>query len=336
MSGEEQSQYDVEQVVDKYHFQCAPFLRERQLRLIKINPEYRHALKIEKTDIYRADIVYRMTHHDNVIISYYGETGSGKSLAATRTGEEIKAIAKELMDVENKVWICFLAQSVLDAVDNCESHDVILLDERVPEFGYGAGREVAQLGNIEATIRKRQIHLLYVYPERQRHFHKMVVQMWDIDEGNEVSRGILEDPASFTYLSVPYGYVLFNKPSLELITEYNEKKDDFLRKTKSRDFSEREDMQRRYAEEIIKIPIFHVAKGAERLEIVKRHIKEQLTIAEYKSILAKAKLQLLEEEAVKGKVADKADKVEDKFKRAKELAKEYERVSSSFLLDSKL
>ena len=281
---------EVEQVVGEYHFECAPFLRIKQMHLIRLNPLYKKALAKNVTDIFRDDILFRITNQDQSIISYYGETGSGKSMAAVRTGEMI------VEECNSKVHVCFLAEEVNQAIKSDVSgrNDVVMLDERVQEFGVGSGRQLAQLGNIEATLRKLQLHFFYVAPELFQHLHKAVIQMWDIDRENETSRGILQ--GTELYNPTPFGYVLFQLPSKELLKEYDLKKDKFLEKSRARSYDDREALYSKYAKEIGELPYFEQAKSdSVKLEIVKENVPEQLAMMEYKSILAKIKLGKLKE-----------------------------------------
>ena len=272
----------------KHKFECAPFLRLKQEELIKSDYFYKKALKTDLTKKYYIDdIMYRCNHEDNVIISKYGETGSGKSEASLATAW---LIAKTF---NSKIYICFLAEEVFEALKKCKRHDVVLLDEWTPksQFGVGSGREYAQLAQIEDTIRKRQIHLMYCAPNLYHHQHKMVIRMWDISRTTNTSRGIMENDEGH-----PYGYVLFGRAPEKLRKEYEIAKETFLDKIQAMDFG-REENTDKWVDKIIHSDewmnaIQNKAKKAVLIEIIK-DMTPQLTTREYEIILARIELRKL-------------------------------------------
>ena len=280
--------------VTKHKFECAPLLRLKQEKLVASNYFYKKALKTDLTKSYLDDVLYRCNHKDNNIISIYGETGSGKSLAAIATAYFITKT------FNSKFYACFIADEVFDAIRKCKEdkdkgkHNVILLDEWVKQFGVGTGREFAQLGNIEETIRKRQIHLLYCAPEIFKHLHKTIVQMWDISETTDTSRGILEDKTEY-----PYGYILFSKPPSSLTDPYDIAKDAFLDKVQEMDFGKQENIDK-WIDIIIKSDdwLHAVSAGAKKgvlIEVIK-DLTPQLTTKEYEIIMSRIKLKQMKEE----------------------------------------
>ncbi len=160
---------------------------------------------------------------NNVIISIWGPTGSGKSWSALYIAYFISGLTG------GKVYTGFSVDEILGLLKKTRPGDVILMDEQVDTFGPGSGSEAARLRNAEETMRKAGVSFIYCSPEARSHQHHFVLRTWGICPSRGRSKLLVSDASSKRHL----GYIITGKPPKDVVNEYEKRKDDFLKKVKA-------------------------------------------------------------------------------------------------------
>lgn len=275
--------------VSKCNFISTPLTDINHQLKLKSDSHLKVALTKNLTQLFISELQVRIKLQKNVIMSIYGETGSGKSYAGMRIGELISNITlltfnKRIpFEHDNDVHfgITPFLQRIHELGENtwnkCE-----ILDEQFVTYGVGSTREQTDLLTLEAVVRKKQLHFIYISPELYEHIHHYLIEPWDIDYNNNLSRCILYDRMRF-----PLGFILLSKPDKEGLKKYSIKKDSFIDTILKGQLKDRYSMIEEISREFIKIPEFvEGKKDLRRLLVMKKY--PYLTTQEVNLVLTQA------------------------------------------------
>lgn len=220
------------------------------------------ALNNDITDMFLCDLKFRLKNQKNIIITVWGDTGSGKSTVAQFLGkyltdhippENLKRIQKEFgrtpkFTADN---ICFTRSELLKKVEKSTPHETFLFDEdNDVRYGIGAGREQEQMERLNKVVRAEQNNFIFCNPEqtnRQQHF---TLQAFDIDPDHKRNRSIVYDRQrnQLGYTTDILGTII--TPYYE-IPDYHKKKTKYIRAVKARNSGQRSKEYEQVAEEIL-------------------------------------------------------------------------------------
>lgn len=217
-------------VRSKYNFISTPLTDINHQLKLKTDVNLKTALTKNVTKLFLSEIQVRIKLQKNMIISIFGETGSGKSYAGMRIGELISYFTYNIFrksvpfehDKDVHFGITPFLRRIHELGDNTWNKTEIL-DEQFVTYGIGSTREQTDLLTLEAVVRKKQLHFIYISPELYEHIHHYILEPWDIDYQNNLSRLILYDRTRF-----PLGFILLNKPDDDGLKKYSVKKDTFI------------------------------------------------------------------------------------------------------------
>ena len=164
----------------------------------------------------------------NVIISIPGETGVGKSTVAWVIAEWILNVYKKEMVSDN---MFFDDGRLLKSLETSVEGDVKVKDEQPDTYGMGSRQVSSQLQNIEATVRKGEVSLIYCSPEVAIHSHHYIIypvlQLWHkenkdmftkIKNRNQVLSWVFKTTRSWN-LGQPMGCIFTGLPKGTTINE---------------------------------------------------------------------------------------------------------------------
>lgn len=212
----------------------------------------------------------------NIIVSVAGETGVGKSTTAWVFGEWILTVYREEMKAYRMM---FDDGELLEMMEESDLGDVYIKDEQVDTYGPGSNQMSSQLQNIEMTVRKGEVSLIYCSPDVKMHSHhyifEPVLKLWNcklfpwIKNRNQVFSWVYKTTGAWNK-QAPMGFLLTGLPRGTSINEkakthrkkiifpleykkYLKNKDEFIAKVKRGDVSSGSSfIEDKTAEEFIK------------------------------------------------------------------------------------
>ena len=211
-----------------------------QLYKLKIRlrtwPIYKRALRLNVVPVIKEFIQSRcIDYKQNVIISIFGETGTGKSYIAFVLCEYISTLNGVPFSHKNiYIDLAELKEALKDAMPG-ESY---VLDEQTDVFGEGSGYTIAAVKNIEMTCRKRQINFFFCSPMVRTHYHNYILESfmirWPKQNKTVQDKGYI--PFGYTYAFAyqagstsyldPIGFIKTGHPKgLPYLVKYEKYKD---------------------------------------------------------------------------------------------------------------
>lgn len=155
----------------------------------------------------------------NLIMSVYGETGSGKTWAAGALGELMCRLKNTKLSIDD---ICYTGDELMERLSKVKENATLIRSEQLKKWSTGSGREEQELKNAEETMRRKHIDFIFVSPDLRQHLHHFILETHSIDYHNGVSKLIVYSPDEKVL-----GYITLRKPSQELIGMIEPKDDSF-------------------------------------------------------------------------------------------------------------
>jgi len=275
--------------INKFEFDQTPLQWEMTKRESEKSELFDLYSRRNINKIIEIEIGDRLKKTMNLIVSIYGQTGTGKSYASLSLAEYIKKIVKKLYDIEPKIYVEFLVEELLKDIEKANKFDIFILDEAINQFGIGSGRSVQELENIENVMRKRQLVFFFNSPEVKCHLHHFVLRTHAICYDKKVSKLLVYNPKKFDNDLI--GYITLKIPSEELVREYEKKKDAFLDIVQKRSSSSK-DYLVEMAKEIMKHKGYDEFTKSEKLSYIQSvypnfTTTEQTFILDWTSIMEK-------------------------------------------------
>lgn len=147
------------------------------------SPRYRIAFRNNLTRSFRKQPYLNRKGRLNWIISVYGKTGSGKSIAMWYLCDlNAKAYETEFT-AEHVHFDLFNFQQSLE---KSGPGDMLVLDEQVEVFGEGSIQMQRAINNIEMTVREGEVSMGYVGPDLRLHSHHYILlprlKLWEMPQ----------------------------------------------------------------------------------------------------------------------------------------------------------
>lgn len=222
-----------------------PFEREKHDWIKKTDPVIRRMIEdrtFDTTDQFHEDLKLISASNQNVIFSFVGKPGSGKSYGEIYTAE---AHADYLGNDALKIEYCnFTLTDSIKCIENVDEKGIIVInDEQVRTSGKGSKTELEQFNNNEATMRKHKISFFHAAPYRFNHPQAGWLVPWEMGSSEPwILDGSvrMEDQWEWTkhlrYATsespsgMPVGHVITGTPQdKKFLEQYEQKKDDFLK-----------------------------------------------------------------------------------------------------------
>jgi len=168
----------------------------------------------------------RMKTQKNAIISVIGKTGYGKSFAAIYLGMYLSKMYGMKFDASH---IFFTCADLVERLKTAKDGETFMQDEQVglERIGEGSMSEKLALDSIEATVRVRQINLIFCSPELRSHVNHWVIEAQRIDDKKKTCRHAICSVRNDTLH--PFGRIYTGCPNdAELLKEYDKRKQAFI------------------------------------------------------------------------------------------------------------
>ncbi len=182
------------------------------------NLAFYQALFHNMNNTFFGDLRYRQAFGKNSVNSIFGSTGGGKSFAGMYIAQMMKAD-----------WTCkdlyFSDDDIIQALSVCPEGTINMKDEQIEMFGEGSKQQEAVLENIEATVRIRQISLIYCSPKLKLHNnHYSLEVFYDWHESRKATAlWLYKDNETEN----PIGWIMTRLPNIDF-TEYRKRKLEFV------------------------------------------------------------------------------------------------------------
>jgi hypothetical protein len=201
---------DVE-ALTKLRFQTDPLTSAERNALLSDQPIYSLALSPNRnfTPNYFNMMGYFVQYNNAVNTVIKGLSGTGKSLAGLISAHYLKTKSNREFGIDN---IYYSVSDILRSAKHFDRGHILFLDEwrGITNVGEGGMTETQELIDIEGITREEQINFIHcsnLLPQTTLRKCKHLLEMFDIDYVNCVSRALLlSKQTSFHY---PVAHVLF-------------------------------------------------------------------------------------------------------------------------------
>lgn len=245
----------------------------------------------------------RVVRQKNLIISIFGETGSGKSYAGLSMGKLLNEIFKDEKNVDGDLYYFFRTQDILENLKKMSAGDVVIMDEQVGTTGSGSHRRRTQLKAVEETLRADQINFIFIAPGVRTHKHHFILEMGGIDYENGVSKALV-----WTKNQDLLGYITLRKPPENIVDEYEEANEKFRESIRKQD-TDREGHIKKKARKMIKNDDLAVCESKKEKLTILADEYDELTNSEVDKVL-----NWLEIWRKKGELDEQREKLENEEK----------------------
>lgn len=184
-------------------------------------------------NFYSDEIKFRESHFMNIVFSIEGTQGEGKSLFLLRSGE---IISKAYGTKFNLDHIHFFPEDLSKDLANFKERTYYGQDEQPRVHGVMSNFIQDELSNYEDIYRKPQVNVGYASPSIRSHEHFFIFEACGdiyIDKNSgELSavEVMLKTKRKSDGLIMPRGILRVSAPDKQLWKQYNQKKDDFIKK----------------------------------------------------------------------------------------------------------
>jgi hypothetical protein len=203
-------------------FEHTELQKDRFKEWIQAEPSFRRVFTRNITDKFNDELRHRIEgkRPDHVILMLYGETGTFKSSVA-------QEIARNQLDKHfNLDKIVFRNREIIDTIPTLTKKSCLIRDENPIEMGMGTGRIASEIDTYVETLRKAQISLIFIRPQREllrtAHFYLRTI---DVTLNGSAVRVGVQDPSSLRYLG---GILVPIEQNNALWQAYEGKKDAFI------------------------------------------------------------------------------------------------------------
>lgn len=174
--------------------------------------------------------LYHREKFKNVVFSFEGEQGLGKSICLLKVCGKISDVYRSKFDLEN---IHFFNDSFEQALRRGKKRTVYGLDEQTRDYGVMSTYIQDQLANFEDIYRKPQISIGYASPRLRVHEHFFIFKvLGDIEvyeDGSPATvQAMLYTKRRMDDLIMPRARLKFSWVEKKLWDDYEAKKDKFI------------------------------------------------------------------------------------------------------------
>lgn len=206
-----------------------------------------NALRMNLTTVFYTTLKQRATTNKNVIISWYGGQGYGKSLGAFFVSSKWSEYSSSAFEASN---VTFTEDELMLLFGKKEHKTIYVKDEQVQTFGLGSEREEAALENVAAVVRAQQLSLIYCSPSLKLHnVHFILEATGIINEARGLAMHILYEGST----EKPIGFIFTKLPILpqEFWSEYTRRKNNYINMVRMQQPTDRTAEYRRIAEDFL-------------------------------------------------------------------------------------
>lgn len=244
--------------MSKYVYWAEMPLRKEANRIAGIiNPMYDAALKKDYTDELYEELDIIAKSKQNLILSWFGLQGSGKSYSMIDVVMRFVEKQGKVLSIDN----CFFTISdLMSKIENVDKGDVLILDEQVHTTGYGSKTEKNALQNIEMTVRAHRLSLFFAAPPFIQHNFHYFFETWQMGSSKKWNWSMpLEDQWKYTKNIVNshrghmLGYVITTSPGdMKFVEKYEKIKDKFIGDVRKQKGSMRYKLVMKKGDELLK------------------------------------------------------------------------------------
>lgn len=196
------------------------------MRKIMNDPYLQGAVRTNLTSALNKTLYNYALQQRNIIMSFYGKQGTGKSFASFYYALLWSSYTGKSFTIDN---VAFTNIELLEKLKYAKDGEIYVKDEQLDTFGEGSERSDASILNVEAVIRMSQISLFYNSPEPRLHMHHYTLLCTGLSAVNNLNTRvhILFDGMD----KKPMGYVISKMPQIDkkFLDEYNKKKMQFIK-----------------------------------------------------------------------------------------------------------
>lgn len=206
-----------------------------------------NACRTNLTGWFYHDVELRAIKNLNIILSWYGAQGSGKSL-----GEFFVCDFWGKKTGTGFTWeqVTFTNDELLHMFEKGERKTIYAKDEQVDAYGRGSEREKSSVESVGAVARAQQLSLIYCSPDLQLHNVHYILEATGIyDDVSKTNMHIVYDGVH----EIPMGYILTKIPNLpkEFWDHYDLKKDNYITAVRMMEVSNRTSDYEKIAHEAV-------------------------------------------------------------------------------------
>lgn len=262
-----------------YNFHQTPIQRIYWEEILRKNERWQLTSCQNINPIIEEEIKQRLIN-GNIICSFKGKTGTGKSQGAIALALIISKVLHKTLTIKN---ITYNIEEIYKLLET-ETHDTVVVhDEQITSTGIGSQTRAAEFKNMEETLRKKRISFIFSSPELHQHIHNFTLETFAIDHSKHVSKMMV-----FTDDEL-IGYITLRQPPEEFLVEYEKHKDAFLKKITSRKVQEKPFSE--LADKIIADPMWELCKNiGEKDRLVMKRFPH-LSSSEIQNVTSEANLK---------------------------------------------
>lgn len=182
------------------------------------------AMRADISNMFYSDIVNRARTNRNIIISWYGTQGSGKSLAGFYIDLLWSRHSGTEFGIDN---VAFTNDELMKKFGELKQGVIYHRDEQVDIFGIGSEREEQAVESVGAVARAQKLSLIYCSPNLKLHkTHYIIEATGIIVEEKGMSMHIVYEGSS----EKPIGRIWTKLPQLpdKFWSQYGKVKDAFI------------------------------------------------------------------------------------------------------------
>lgn len=215
----------------KFDFTHSPLKNALHRIRIRDSPAIQQALKNDLTSEFWEDLTWRFEHKRNVNINIKGEQGSGKSTGGQGIMQYCDEFFGNPLSSDNVIFTkkefleWFKKKAVFGSTGQIDENFDFITQT-------GATRVRESIRFVEQTVRASQINLISCSVATTSSLYNYLFEAFDIEYKLGLNRFLLLEQNNFGLH--PVGYVLVNGSRLpkKFLNDYQQKKDDFLKKVK--------------------------------------------------------------------------------------------------------
>ncbi|MEM5785127.1 MAG: hypothetical protein QW469_01135 [Candidatus Aenigmatarchaeota archaeon] len=267
-----------------------PLILKRELEILCLDPNF-----VEALNYYFGDELYtwitKRTKNANIVISVYGDQGTGKSYSAIR-------LAEKFLNLKSADTICFSNTELLNKLKEYENKtdDMVVTfikDEQEREYGVGSSREASDIQAIEHTCRVLKINLIFISIFVKLHNNNFILR--PIARNETLKRNLL---IVYNKDQIPLGYVELGFPeNKKLIQEYERRKREYVINVLNLTRTDRYKYYKEMAKKLLSMNKWSECKNLRMKKALISIVYPGLTTGEISELIAMT--ELLEKEVIK-------------------------------------
>ena len=240
-------------------------MRKEEIRMRKIYSQtHRQALKKDWTNKFNQELKIIARSNQNLILVIYGKQGSGKSYVLLFIAEKFLSFFQPPMKLT--VDDCHFSNiDLLESIEKKKGHPGLdIKDEQIQTVGMGSQAERMALENVIMTVRGQKQSIFFSAPHfvsvdchyTLKTWEMGALEPWDWNKPIE-QQWVFTKSLIYSSDGDLLGYIVTKTPKdMELLKKYEEKKDQFITRTRAQGGSMRYMYILRKAKELMNNPEF--------------------------------------------------------------------------------